>query len=95
MSADPLLKAAPSSPRPEPANLAKSGKLRELVDSYERQLILIGLAAVNGHQRRAAKLLGLLPSTLNEKMRRHKIRAGDRPSDVSTEVASLPPLVGA
>ena len=51
--------------------------LRSLVDDYERQLILIGLAAVRGNQRHAARLLGVLPSTLNEKMRRLGIRTVD------------------
>lgn len=60
-----------------PADLRAGRSLRSLVDDYERQLILISLAAVGGRQRHAAQLLGVLPSTLNEKMRRLRIRAID------------------
>jgi len=44
--------------------------LKALLDSYERQLIQTALSAAAGHQRRAAALLGLLPTTLHEKMKR-------------------------
>lgn len=44
--------------------------LRELLDAYERGLILDALAAAGGHQRRTAALLGVLPTTLHEKMKR-------------------------
>jgi DNA-binding NtrC family response regulator len=41
-----------------------------LLDAYERQLIETALAATAGNQRRAARSLGLLPTTLHEKMKR-------------------------
>jgi DNA-binding NtrC family response regulator len=44
--------------------------LKEMVTHYERQLILAALATSAGHQRRAAESLGLLPTTLHEKMKR-------------------------
>jgi DNA-binding NtrC family response regulator len=44
--------------------------LKALLDAYERQLILTALAATAGNQRRAAAALGLLPTTLHEKMKR-------------------------
>ena len=44
--------------------------LKALLDSYERQLIETALSATNGNQRRAAATLGLLPTTLHEKMKR-------------------------
>ncbi len=44
--------------------------LKELVDAYERQLIESALRATDGNQRRAAAQLGLLPTTLHEKMKR-------------------------
>ncbi|HVR71556.1 MAG TPA: helix-turn-helix domain-containing protein [Vicinamibacteria bacterium] len=51
--------------------LASSGpKLKALLDAYERRLIEDALAASNGNQRRAAAALGLLPTTLHEKMKR-------------------------
>jgi DNA-binding NtrC family response regulator len=52
--------------------------LRELVEAYERRLILEALARAQGNQRRAAAELGCLPTTLNEKMRRLGLRACDR-----------------
>jgi DNA-binding NtrC family response regulator len=45
-------------------------KLKALLDAYERRLIEEALAATNGNQRRAAAALGLLPTTLHEKMKR-------------------------
>jgi DNA-binding NtrC family response regulator len=53
--------------------------LKDLVDGYERRLILEALARARGNQRRAAAELGCLPTTLNEKMRRLALRACDRP----------------
>ena len=53
--------------------------LKRLVESFERRLILDALERAGGNQRRAAADLGLLPTTLNEKMRRHGLRACDRP----------------
>ena len=44
--------------------------LKTLVDDYEKQLILEALHAAGGQQRRAAASLGVLPSTLHEKMSR-------------------------
>ena len=45
-------------------------KLKALLDAYERRLIEEALEASNGNQRRAAAALGLLPTTLHEKMKR-------------------------
>jgi DNA-binding NtrC family response regulator len=53
--------------------------LKDLVEGYERRLILEALARARGNQRRAAAELGCLPTTLNEKMRRLGLRACDRP----------------
>jgi two-component system response regulator HydG len=44
--------------------------LRDLVDAYERRLIEEALRATGGNQRRAALALGVLPTTLHEKMKR-------------------------
>lgn len=49
---------------------ANSPRLKALLDAYERRLIEEALAASNGNQRRAAAALGLLPTTLHEKMKR-------------------------
>ena len=44
--------------------------LRALVLAYERRLIAAALAEAKGNQRRAARLLGILPTTLHEKLKR-------------------------
>ena len=44
--------------------------LKTLVDSYERRVIEEALRASNGNQRQAARALGVLPTTLHEKMKR-------------------------
>jgi DNA-binding NtrC family response regulator len=40
------------------------------MEAYERQLIEQALSATAGNQRRAAAALGVLPTTLHEKMKR-------------------------
>jgi DNA-binding NtrC family response regulator len=50
--------------------------LKSMMRAYEKQLIEAALTAAAGHQRRAAKALGLLPTTLHEKMKRLGL-AGD------------------
>jgi DNA-binding NtrC family response regulator len=52
--------------------------LKQLVETYERRLILEALERARGNQRRAAAELGVLPTTLNEKMRRLGLRACDQ-----------------
>jgi DNA-binding NtrC family response regulator len=48
--------------------------LRSRVRDYERGLLLAALEAAGGNQRRAAAMLGLLPTTFHEKLKRHGIR---------------------
>jgi DNA-binding NtrC family response regulator len=47
-----------------------AGNLKDLVRDFERELIEAALSASAGNQRRAAASLGLLPTTLHEKMKR-------------------------
>ncbi len=61
----------------------RGSSLRQLVEDYERRLILEALERAGGNQRRAAADLGCLPTTLNEKMRRLGLRACDRPQPSS------------
>jgi DNA-binding NtrC family response regulator len=49
--------------------------LRSQVLAYERELIAAALAETSGNQRRAARLLGILPTTLHEKIKRFGLRA--------------------
>ena len=60
------------------ASLTAAVSLKRLVENYERRLIIEALERVGGNQRRAALELGVLPTTLNEKMRRLGLRACDR-----------------
>jgi len=56
-----------------------------MVLDYERRLILAALAASEGHQRRAAQSLGLLPTTLHEKMKRLGIPTAASPRPLESE----------
>jgi len=51
------------------------GDLRSRLLAYERALISEALAETGGNQRRAARRLGILPTTLHEKMKRLGLRA--------------------
>jgi DNA-binding NtrC family response regulator len=44
--------------------------LKTLLEDYERSLILEALETTHGNQRQAAFSLGLLPTTLHEKLKR-------------------------
>jgi DNA-binding NtrC family response regulator len=48
----------------------RTESLKARVEAFERRLIEAALAANSGNQRRAAAALGLLPTTLHEKMKR-------------------------
>lgn len=54
-----------------------SANLKELVARFEKRLIREALQACGGNQRQAARALGLLPTTLNEKMKRLGLRPRD------------------
>ncbi len=54
--------------------------------AYERGLIVAALSESGGNQRRAARQLGILPTTLHEKMKRLGLRANAvLPGDVTGE----------
>jgi len=55
--------------------------LRNLMDAYERRLIEEALRATGGNQRRAAQGLGVLPTTLHEKMKRLGLARRRRPAE--------------
>ena len=56
----------------------RNGEFKQLLDSYERSLIESALRVTRGNQRRAATSLGILPTTLCEKMKRLGIRSRSR-----------------
>jgi DNA-binding NtrC family response regulator len=49
--------------------------LRDLLASVEKSLVVVALLAAEGNQKRAAAALGVLPSTLSEKLRRFGLLA--------------------
>jgi DNA-binding NtrC family response regulator len=59
--------------------------LKQMVLDYERRLIMAALSAADGHQRRAAQALGLLPTTLHEKVKRLGIPTAASPRPLETE----------
>ncbi len=63
--------------------------LKDLVEAYERNVIEDALRATQGNQRRAARALGVLPTTLHEKMKRLGLlhRAGPRASEAPEAMA--------
>jgi DNA-binding NtrC family response regulator len=67
------------------AEAGEPGDLKSRLLAYERSLITTALAESGGNQRRAARRLGILPTTLHEKMKRLGVRAS----------AFLPPVAGA
>jgi DNA-binding NtrC family response regulator len=55
--------------------------LKMMLEAHERRIIEEALHATKGNQRRAARALGVLPTTLHEKMK----RLGLRPRAADTE----------
>jgi len=51
-------------------SLGSRPTLKDLVEAYERHVIEDALRTTQGNQRRAARALGVLPTTLHEKMKR-------------------------
>jgi DNA-binding NtrC family response regulator len=61
--------------------------LKDLVQEYERQLLLMALELAGWNQRRVASSLGLLPSTLSEKMKRLGLRSSRAELPISHPVS--------
>lgn len=68
------------------------GSLKTQVQAYERQLIESALAAAAGNQRRAAASLGILPTTLHEKMKRLGLLRRVASADVAAEAEAAYPM---
>ena len=69
--------------------IARGENLKTLLEAYERQLIEEALTASAGNQRRAAAALGVLPTTLHEKMKR--LGLGQRGSVAGPEADATSP----
>jgi DNA-binding NtrC family response regulator len=63
--------------RPEKSSRA-DGDLQSQVQEFESELIRHALRRTAGNQARAARLLGVKPTTLNAKIQRHKIPMRDQ-----------------
>ncbi|MEO8359622.1 MAG: helix-turn-helix domain-containing protein [Vicinamibacteria bacterium] len=76
--------------------------LRDILATFEKSIILAVLLAADGNQRRAAMALGVLPTTLQEKLKRFGLldqrfgrgaRRGERvvrPNDVKPPLDEAP-----
>jgi DNA-binding NtrC family response regulator len=63
--------------------------LKALMEDYERALIVEALEASGGHQRRTAARLGILPTTLHEKMKRLGLLRPRRQEVLASGLAAL------
>jgi DNA-binding NtrC family response regulator len=64
---------------------------REVIIGHERRYIEAALEAANNVQKRAAELLHIKPTTLNEMMKRYDIRPRRRKGAAESEVADFTP----
>ena len=82
----------PSFTTPHVAMPAEGVSLKEVTVAYERQWIESALEAAGGVQKRAAELLRIKPTTLNEMIKRYDIRPrrkkGSAPAGPTTENGS-------
>jgi transcriptional regulator with GAF, ATPase, and Fis domain len=69
-----LLREVESLTLTAPIALKSGTRLDEEVKQFEMNLIRTALSRTAGNQIRAAKLLGLKPTTLNAKIKRYQIR---------------------
>lgn len=58
---------------PQQINISSGINLHDEVRRFEIEMITSALRYTNGHQRAAARLLGLKPTTLNAKMKLYQI----------------------
>lgn len=56
------------------ADISRGINMYDEVRSFETALIRRALRLTGGNQKRAANLLGLLPTTLNDKIKRYRIQ---------------------
>ena len=63
---------------------------KEVITSVERRLIESTLEAAGGVQKRAAELLGIKPTTLNEMIKRHEIGAWRKKPAAASDAGAAP-----
>jgi two-component system response regulator HydG len=67
--------------------------LKVMLEAYERRLIEDALSATGGNQRRAARALGVLPTTLHEKMKRLGLLHRHSPSRIPGDAVESPAFI--
>jgi two-component system response regulator HydG len=67
--------------------------LKVMLEAYERRLIQEALSAAGGSQRRAARALGVLPTTLHEKMKRLGLLRRPSPAPLAAGPGESPTLI--
>ncbi len=69
------------------ANMSfKNIPLKEFLDGFEKKILLACLRMTRGHQKEAAALLGVKPTALFEKMRKHGINGRRKKLSAKLEV---------
>jgi two-component system response regulator PilR (NtrC family) len=87
------VRRAPNYQTPHVVMPAEGVSLKEVTAAYERQWIESALEAAGGVQKRAAELLRIKPTTLNEMIKRYDIRPRrKKATDVSASSDELEPV---
>ena len=81
-----LLEKLESLQSPRPGRADESIRLCDEVQRFEADLIRSALERTGGSQVQAARLLGVKPTTLNAKLKRHKISGLGRDSKNGMEI---------
>ena len=94
------VRRAPRSMTPQVVLPAEGISLKDVTAAYERQWIESALEAAGGVQKRAAELLHIKPTTLNEMIKRYDIRPrrkkaanGSSAAGAADDVEALEPIV--
>ena len=77
------VRSAPSFRVPQVVVPEEGISFREVITDFEKKLIESSLATSGGVQKRAAQLLGLKPTTLNEMIKRYNIHLGRKETTTS------------
>ena len=78
------VRRAPNFQMPHIVMPAEGVSLKEVTAAYERQWIESALEAAGGVQKRAAELLSIKPTTLNEMIKRYDIRPRRKKASAAT-----------
>ena len=81
-----LLNEVESLQRAQPPHPDRKLRLQDEVQQFEIDLIRTTLDRTNGNQTRAARLLGVKLTTLNTKIKRHRISFAGHPAEVDSDV---------